>query len=157
MRWLVKGLDVFGSVVPAVLLAIVLVVVTANVIARTVLAVPFYVAHDIALIAFAGVVWFGIVGTSLNGQLFGVAYFVDRLPGRVRTGVRILAHLLVILIAVAVARAAIEQIVSARFTTFLAIGWPKWIVSAGLLAAMVGIILVQVIAIIRLLRREGTQ
>jgi TRAP-type C4-dicarboxylate transport system permease small subunit len=135
-----------------VLLAVVLIVVTANVIARTILATPFYVAHDIALISFAGVVWLGVIGAALTGQLFGVEFFIDRLPGRWRTGAKILARVFVILIAAAVIRAAVAQITTARFTTFLALGWPKWIVSAGLLVAMVALIVVQLIAIATTLR-----
>jgi TRAP-type C4-dicarboxylate transport system permease small subunit len=144
--------EVVGSAVPALLLAVVLVVVTANVVARTLLGLPFYMAHDIALVALAGMVWFGAVGAAIHGQLFGVAWFVERLPPRARTVARIVAHLAVIAIALAVIEAARAQIASARFTRFLALGWPKWIVSAGLLGAMAALILVQVGAIWRTLR-----
>jgi TRAP-type C4-dicarboxylate transport system permease small subunit len=152
MRWVTRALDLLGSALPAVLLAVVLIVVTANVIARTILATPFYVAHDIALISFAGVVWLGVIGAALTGQLFGVEFFIDRLPGRWRTGAKMLARVFVILIAAAVIRAAVAQITTARFTTFLALGWPKWIVSAGLLVAMAALIVVQLIAIATTLR-----
>jgi TRAP-type C4-dicarboxylate transport system permease small subunit len=150
MRWLNGIIGVIGSVVPAVLLGIVLVVVTANVVARTILEVPFYVAHDVALIAFAGVVWFGIVGAAATGQMFGVSFFVGLLPARLGVAAAVLQHLIVIAIAGAVIHAAWAQIESARFTTFLALGWPKWIVSAGLLAAMAVIVVIQLVALVRL-------
>jgi len=155
MRWLNGILGLIGSVLPAILLGVVLVVVTANVVARTILQVPFYVAHDIALIAFAGVVWFGMVGAAATGQMFGVNFFVGRLPGRLRMTAELLQHVIVIAISGAVIHAAWAQIESARFTTFLAIGWPKWIVSAGLLAAMAVIIVIHVIAIVRLVSRPS--
>lgn len=142
-NWLDRFLSLIGSVLPATLLGIVLIVVTANVVARKVLGIPFHIAHDLALVSFAGVVWFGVVGAAMNGQLFGVAYFVNHLPLPLRRAVRLLVHLIVILIALAVIRAAIAQIDTARFTRFLALGWPKWIVSAALLAAMVMLIIVQ--------------
>ena len=142
MIWIDRLLSLTGSVLPAILLGAVLGVVTANVLARTILAIPFYAAHDLALVAFAGVVWFGIIGAALNGQLFGVSFFVARLPQRMQKGAVLLAHLIVILIAIAVIHAAYAQITTARFTRFLALGWPKWIVSAGLLTAMVLLIAV---------------
>lgn len=141
--WFWRVMDAVGSVLPALLLAVVLVVVSANVFARTVLGVSFHTAHDLSLIAFAGVVWFGVIGAAMRGQLFGVAYFVDLLPPRLRLAARLAAHVVVILIAAAIIHAAYAQISTARFTRFLALGWPKWIVSAGLLAAMVGLIAVQ--------------
>jgi TRAP-type C4-dicarboxylate transport system permease small subunit len=150
MRWLNGIIGVIGSVVPAVLLGIVLVVVTANVVARTILEVPFYVAHDVALIAFAGVVWFGIVGAAATGQMFGVSFFVGLLPARLGVAAAVLQHLIVVAIAGAVIHAAWAQIESARFTTFLALGWPKWIVSAGLLAAMAVLVVIRLIALVRL-------
>lgn|GEM_PF-1400919 len=142
-NWLDRFLSLIGSILPAVLLAIVLIVVTANVIARKVLGIPFHIAHDLALVSFAGVVWFGVVGAAINGQLFGVAYFVNHMPTRIQRVAHVIVHLIVILIALAVIRAAIAQIETARFTRFLALGWPKWIVSAALLAAMVMLIFVQ--------------
>jgi TRAP-type C4-dicarboxylate transport system permease small subunit len=151
MRAIDRVLTAIGSVVPAALLGLVLVVVTANVFARTILAVPFYTAHDIALIAFAGVVWFGLVGAALNGQMFGVNFFVDRLPAWPRLIARLFVRAIVIAIALAVIHAAWAQIETARFSRFLALGWPKWIVSAGLLVSMVLLILVQVREAVELL------
>lgn len=145
--WLDRGLRLVGEVLPAVLLAVVLVVVTANVVARSILSLPFYAAHDIALIAFAGTVWFGLVGAAVTGQLFGVAFFVGLLPRRLQRPARVAAQLLVIAIAIAVIDAARAQIATSRFSTFLTLGWPKWIVSAGLLASMVLVALVAARAI----------
>jgi len=152
VRWSDRFLALFVSVLPAILLGVVLVVVTANVIARTVLGLPFYAAHDIALICFAGVVWFGVVGAAINGQLFGVTWFVGLLPDKAQIWARTLSHLVVIAIAIMVIKAAGAQIETARFTRFLALGWPKWIVSAGLAAAMGLLIAVQLRDIWRLLR-----
>src|SRR6056297_545974 len=73
-----------GDALPAALLAVVLVVVGADVFARTVLHRPFQMAHELAIVAFAGVVWFGIVGTALSAEMFGVRFFVERLPRRLR-------------------------------------------------------------------------
>ncbi|MGE0283767.1 MAG: TRAP transporter small permease [Rhizobiaceae bacterium] len=143
MSWLDRVLTAVGSVLPAVLLGIVLIVVTANVVARTVLGVPFHTAHDLALVSFAGVVWFGVIGATINGQMFGVNFFVERLPGRLAMLARMLAQVIVILIAIAVVHASWAQIETARFTKFLALGWPKWIVSAGLLVSMLLMIVVQ--------------
>lgn len=143
MSWLDKILTIVGAFVPAALLGIVLMVVTANVVARTVLGVPFHVAHDLALISFCGVVWFGVIGATVNGQMFGVNFFVERLPGRLPLVTRLLARIIVILIAIAVVHASWAQIETARFTKFLALGWPKWIVSAGLLISMLLMIVVQ--------------
>jgi len=146
--WLDRALRLVGELLPAALLAVVLVVVTANVVARSILSLPFYAAHDIALIAFAGTVWFGLVGAAVAGQLFGVAYFVGLLPPGLQRPARVLAQLLVIAIAIAVIHAARAQIATSRFSTFLTLGWPKWIVSAGLLASMVLVVLVSLRAIL---------
>lgn len=143
MKWLDRILEAIGSTVPAVLLAVVILVVTANVIARSVFGLPFHAAHDIAILAFTGVVWFGLVGAAINGQMFGVHYFVDRLPGRLPAYCRLLARAIVIFFSLAVIYSAWVQIGTARFTRFLALGWPKWIISAGLLVSMVLLIVVQ--------------
>jgi TRAP-type C4-dicarboxylate transport system permease small subunit len=157
MSWLDRLLTVVGSVVPAALLGIVVVVVTANVVARTVLGVPFHTAHDLALVSFAGVVWFGVIGATINGQMFGVNFFVERLPGRLSLFARLLARIIVVLIAVAVIHASWAQIETARFTKFLALGWPKWIVSAGLLVSMLLMIVVQVREAASLMTESGSR
>jgi TRAP-type C4-dicarboxylate transport system permease small subunit len=152
---LLKGLLwLIGSVLPAVLLGVVLVVVTADVFVRTVLHRSFPMAHDLAIVAFSGVVWLGITGTALAGQLFGVQFFVDRLPARLHMPMRVASHLVVILIAISVIQAAIAQVQTARFTRFVSLGWPKWIVSAALAAAMAAVILVQLIQLYELTRRR---
>lgn len=148
-------LHLVGSVLPAVLLGVVLVVVSADVVARTVFSQSVHVSHDVAILALAGVVWFGIVGIALNGELFGVQFFVDLLPERGRRAVHVLVHVLVILISAAVLRAAVAQVQTARFTQFLTLGWPKWIVSAGLGIAMALVIVIQVIQLVKLLRRRA--
>lgn len=142
MKWLDRILEAIGSIVPAVLLAVVILVVTANTIARSVLGLPFHAAHDIAILAFTGVVWFGLVGAAINGQMFGVNYFVARL-GRLSVYFQLLARAIVIFFSVAIIYSAWVQIGTARFTRFLALGWPKWIISAGLLVSMVLLIVVQ--------------
>jgi TRAP-type C4-dicarboxylate transport system permease small subunit len=143
VKWLDRLITFIGSMVPAAMLAVVLIVVTANVIARTILGIPFHAAHEIAILALAGMVWFGLVGAAVNGQLFGVTFFVERLPRRLANAVSIVARLVVVMISFSVMRAAWAQIETARFTRFLALGWPKWIVSAGLLLSMAVLILVQ--------------
>jgi TRAP-type C4-dicarboxylate transport system permease small subunit len=150
MSWFKRILELFGSYLPAVLLSIVLIVVSADVIIRTALHESFHTAHDISILAFAGVVWFGIIGASLNKQLFGVRFFVDKLPSRPRRWLQALTHLVIIVISLAVIRAAIAQVQTARFTTFLALGWPKWIVSAALGVAMATIIVVQILQLFEL-------
>ena len=153
MHRLKRILDLIGSDLPAILLAIVLLVVSADVFLRTALRVSFHEAHDIAILAFSGVVWFGVVGASLNNQLFGVRFFVERFPRSSRRYLEAATHLTLILISLAVLRAAIAQVETARFTIFLALGWPKWIVSAALAVAMVAIVITQVVQLIELARR----
>lgn len=144
--------ELTGSVLPALFIACLVIVVSADVIARNVLRVPFYAAHDLAILAFSATVWLGLVGAALYGQLFGIGFFVELLPRRARTPASIVSHLLVIAISVSVIQAAIAQISTARFTTFLALGWPKWIMAALLAVGMGGIIVVQVLAIVEEVR-----
>ena len=153
MSRLKRILDLIGSDLPAILLAIVLLVVSADVFLRTALRVSFHEAHDIAILAFSGVVWFGVVGASLNNQLFGVRFFVERLPRSSRRYLEAATHITLVLISLAVLRAAIAQVETARFTMFLALGWPKWIVSAALAIAMVAIVTTHVVQLIELARR----
>lgn len=133
-----------GSAFPAALLGVVLVVVTANVVARTLLGLPFHMAHDIALVAFSGVVWFGLVGAAVNGQLFGVDFFVNMLPPRLAIVATIVMRIILIGICCAVIHAAWAQIETSRFSRFLALGWPKWIVSAGLALGLAVLVVVQI-------------
>lgn len=145
-------IELVGSLLPAVLVAFLVLVVSADVFARNVLRVPFYAAHDLAILAFSASVWLGLVGAALNGQLFGIGFFVGLLPERMQKIATIVSHALVIVIAAAVIQAAIAQITTARFTTFLALGWPKWVLAAILALGMVGVIIVQIVAIIDALR-----
>lgn len=152
MRVLSAALSLLGSVIPAALLGLVLVVVTADVVARLFFATSIHVAHDIAIIALAGVVWFGIVGTAQANELFGIRFFTDRLPAKLRSWTDILVSVLIIVIASEVFRAAIVQVETARFTRFVSLGWPKWIVSAGLAGAMAAVIVVELIRLGRTLK-----
>jgi TRAP-type C4-dicarboxylate transport system permease small subunit len=98
-----------------------------------------------------------LVGAALNGQMFGVNFFADRLPAWPRLIARLLVRAIVIAIALAVINAAWAQIETARFTRFLALGWPKWIVSAGLLVSMVLLIIVQVREAVDLVRSRTSE
>ncbi|MFN4099495.1 MAG: TRAP transporter small permease [Pararhodobacter sp.] len=157
MTMLTRFIVLIGSVVPAVLLGIVLVVVTADVFARNVFQQSIAVSHDVAIVALSGVVWFGIVGIAATGGLFGVQYFVERLPKRWQPFVHGFVHIVIIVIAGAVLQAAIIQVETARFTRFLSLGWPKWIVSAALALAMAMVIVTQLIQLFRLLRGRRDQ
>ncbi|HRJ69948.1 MAG TPA: TRAP transporter small permease subunit [Beijerinckiaceae bacterium] len=154
MKALDDLLKAIGTFVPVVLLAVVLAIVPASVIARNLFDAEVYAAHDIAMLAFAGVVWFGLVGAAIDGQLFGVNFFVDKLPGDLPRYCRIASCFVVILCSLAVIYSAWMQIGTARFSRFLTLGWPKWIVSAGLLASMALIILVQLREIVLHCRGE---
>lgn len=154
MKLLDAMLAAIGTFVPVVLFALVIIVVTANIIARNVFGLPFHAAHEIAMLAFAGVVWFGLVGAAIDGQFFGVDYFVDRLPGRWPVYCRIFSRVVVVVCSAAIMYSAWMQIGTARFSRFLTLGWPKWIVSAGLLVSMALIIVVQVREIAQIFRGE---
>lgn len=149
--------ELVGSILPALFIACLVLVVSADVIARNVLRVSFYAAHDLAILAFSATVWLGLVGAALHGQLFGIGFFIELLPKRARTPASIVSHLLVMAISVAVIQAAIAQISTARFTTFLALGWPKWIMAALLAIGMGGIIVVHILAIIEDVREANAR
>lgn len=156
MMMIKRIVEFFGSVLPALLMAFLVLVVSADVFARNVLLVPFYAAHDLAILAFTASVWLGLIGAALYGQLFGIGFFIELLPERFRRAAMLFSHVVVIIIAIAVIQAAIAQITTARFTTFLALGWPKWIIAAILAVGMVGIIVVQLISMVETWREEGT-
>ena len=145
-------LRLLGSGLPALLLAVVLVVVSAEVFARTLLRQPLQVAHELAVVTFAFVVWFGVVGSADSRQMFGVRVVVDRLPGRARRVAEALADACVVLIAGAVLVAAVAQVQSSQFTRFLALGWPKWIVPAGLGVAMAAVVAIHAARVVAALR-----
>lgn len=150
MPWLDRITQFVGSVLPACCLAVVLIVVTINVFARTVLGMPFHIAHDISILAFSAVVWLGLTGVAAMNQLFGVAFFVAKLPAALKKPAYISSHSIVILISCFVINAAYNQIMTARFSKFLALGWPKWIVSAMLLFSFAVIAMIQVKQIMEL-------
>lgn len=143
MRIFSAFLTLLGAAAPAALLGVVLLVVSADVFARLFLSASIHIAHDLAIVALAGVVWFGIVDTARQGELFGIRFFTDRLPANMRYWVQVLVHVAIIVIAFEVARSGIAQVQGARFTRFVSLGWPKWIVSAALAVAMGTLILVE--------------
>ncbi|MBE2274785.1 MAG: TRAP transporter small permease [Rhodobacteraceae bacterium] len=145
----------FGITVPAILVGTLVLIMLADVIARNFLAMSILWSHDLAVILMAAVVWLGLSGAAMSGQMFGISLVVDRLPPRLADAARILADLLVMLIAAAVIRAAWAQISTARFTKFLALGWPKWIVAALLAFGMALIILERLLAIVERSREAG--
>lgn len=154
MRSLSLFFTFVGSILPAALLGVVLVVVSADVFARLVLSSSLHISHDLAIVALAGLVWWGIVGAARDRELFGIRFFTDKLPPAWQRPVAILVDLLVIAIAVQVAHSAVMQVQTARFTRFVALGWPKWIVSAALASAMAALILAQLIHLWSLLRKR---
>jgi TRAP-type C4-dicarboxylate transport system permease small subunit len=85
-------------------------------------------------------VWLGAIGAAKRDDLMGVRYFVDLLPPRGRRLVHATMNILVALIATGVIYAAIMQIRTARFTTFMSIGVPKWVMSVGLAISMAAIV-----------------
>lgn len=138
-------LHLFGTVIPACLIAALVVIVLADVIARNFLAMSILWAHEFAVILLSATVWFGLTGAAMSGQMFGISLFVDLLPPRAAHVARLIADVLVMLIAGAVIHAAWAQISTARFTKFLSLGWPKWIVAALLAAGMAMIILTRIL------------
>jgi TRAP-type C4-dicarboxylate transport system permease small subunit len=141
MKALRALMDFLGMTLPALLLAALVAVVMADVIARNFFAMSIMWAQEMAVILLAATVWLGLSGAAMQGQLFGISLFVDRLPARAAGYARLLADLLVLLIAAQVIRAAFAQISTARFTTFLTLGWPKWIMAA-MLAAGMGLVII---------------
>lgn len=146
-------IDFLSVTIPAVLLAGLVGIVMADVMARNFFAMSILWAQEIAVILMAATVWLGLAGAAMQGQLFGISLFVDRLPDRVAPYVRLVADLLVLLIAVQVIQAALAQISTARFTTFITLGWPKWIVAAFLGTGMVLVMLARLIEIAENLRK----
>lgn len=136
MRTLRAIVEFVGVTVPALLLAALVAIVMADVVARNFFAMSIMWAQELAVVLMAAAVWLGLAGASMNGQLFGISLFVDRLPERFAPFARLLADLLILVIAAQVIRAAYAQISTARFTTFLTLGWPKWIVAALLATGM---------------------
>ncbi|WP_342363302.1 TRAP transporter small permease [Terrarubrum flagellatum] len=132
MRQIIKrAFDFFSDALPVVLLAIVIIVVTLDVLGREILSAPLYAANEIAVIAFVWLVWFGMIGAARRQELIGVRYFVSLLPPAAARWVDVIVDFLIALICLAILRAAIRQIATARFTTFDLLGLPKWLLTFG--------------------------
>lgn len=153
MRTLRAIVEFAGVTVPALLLAALVAIVMADVVARNFFAMSIMWAQELAVVLMAAAVWLGLAGASMNGQLFGISLFVDRLPERIAPFARLLADLHVLVIAAQVIRAAYAQISTARFTTFLTLGWPKWIVAALLATGMALVIVERLLAIAESFRK----
>lgn len=156
MKVLQSLLHFFGIFLPAALIAALVLIVLADVVTRNFFATSIMWAHDLAIIALAAAVWLGLSGAAASGQLFGISLLVDRLPPQAAAAVQLLADLMIVCIAAAVIRASWSQISTARFTIFLSLGWPKWIVAALLACGMGLIILGRLLDIAARLRRPAT-
>lgn len=154
MTYLRRLTRVLGIVLPAALTAVLVLIVLSDVVARNVFATSIHWAHDLAIVLLAAAVWLGVAGAAINGQLIGIALFVDMLPPRPRLAALLIADLLVMVIAAAVIRACLAQIATARFTTFLSLGWPKWIVAALLGIGMALVILVRLADLVTRIRES---
>lgn len=134
-------LNFLGMTLPALLLAALVAIVMADVLARNFFGMSIQWAQELAVVLLGATVWLGLSGAAMQGQLFGISLFVDRLPARAAIIAQLMADLVMMLIALRVIQAAVAQIATARFTTFLTLGWPKWIM-AVLLATGMALILV---------------
>lgn len=151
MRSLIRLL---GVALPAWMTGLIVILVVVDVAARNFFHAPIPWAHDLAIVLMAAVVWLGLAGACMSDQMFGITAVVERLPPRLQSVAMIIADLLTIVIAAAVIKAAYAQITTARFTTFLALGWPKWIIAAFIGGGMVMIIIIRFLDIVARLRRE---
>ena len=132
--------ELVGSVFPVILLALVIISVGADVVGRNVFSAPIFGASEVSVLAFVWLVWLGVIGAAKRDDLMGVRYFVDLLPPRGRHLVHATMNVMVALIAAGVIYAAIMQIRTARFTTFMSIDVPKWVMSVGLAISMAAIL-----------------
>jgi len=132
--------ELVGSVFPVILLALVIISVGADVIGRNVFSAPIFGASEVSVLAFVWLVWLGVIGAAKRDDLMGVRYFVDLLPPRGRHLVHATMNVMVALIAAGAIYAAIMQIRTARFTTFMSIDVPKWVMSVGLAISMAAIL-----------------
>jgi TRAP-type C4-dicarboxylate transport system permease small subunit len=147
-------LNFFGMTLPALLLAALVAIVMADVLARNFFGMSIQWAQELAVVLLGATVWLGLSGAAMQGQLFGISLFVDRLPARAAVIAQLVADVLMLLIVARVIQAAFAQIATARFTTFLTLGWPKWIM-AVLLAA--GMALIFVGRIVQMVDSFGTK
>ena len=132
MRAIRACLFFLGTFVPAVLVGALVLIVIADVVSRNFFATSIFWAHDLSVILLAASVWLGLLGASSSGQLVGITVIIDRLPGRWAAVAQVIAEVMLMLIAAAVISSAWSQVSSARFTKFISLGWPKWIVAAML-------------------------
>lgn len=144
----------FSATVPAFLVGVLVLIVLADVVARNFFATSLQWSHDLAVILLSATVWLGLSGAAAEGQLFGISLLTDRLPPRLVPWAATIIDLLVSLIAAAVIHAAWAQIATARFTRFLTLGWPKWIVAAILGFGMALVILGRLAAIVTRLKEK---
>lgn len=154
MVWLRRMLWGLGVALPALLIAALVLLVVSDVFARNLFAHSLRWAQELSVILLGALVWLGMVGASMQGQLFGITVFTDRLPPRLQRIALALRDLLVIVIALAVIRAAFAQVSTARFTTFLALGWPKWIMAVLLAAGMALLVLHHLVTLLAPSRKE---
>jgi len=134
-------LDIITEVIPVLLLCVVTIVISADVVARTVFSRPVFAAAEIALIAFVWLVWLGAAGVARRNDMMGIQFFVQRL-GRLRVPAEILSDALVVGISAFCAYASYRQISTARFTIFETLHLPKWILPVGVAISLVIIIIV---------------
>ena len=147
MTILRKAVTLAGVGLPTIMIAALVLIVLADVLARNMFATSISWAQEMAVILLIGSVWLGLAGASMRGQLFGISVLTDRLPPKAKIVVESLADLCVIGIAAATVHAAHAQVATARFTRFLALGWPKWILAALLAVGMTLVILVRLMDI----------
>jgi TRAP-type C4-dicarboxylate transport system permease small subunit len=134
--------ELVGSVVPVILLALVIISVGADVIGRNIFSSPIFGVSEVSVLAFVWLVWLGVIGAAKRDELMGVRYFVDLLPPRGKQLVHATTDMMVAIIAAGVIYAAIMQIRTARFTAFMSIDVPKWVMSVGLAISMATIVVI---------------
>jgi TRAP-type C4-dicarboxylate transport system permease small subunit len=154
MRAIRACLFFLGTVVPAVLVGVLVLIVIADVVSRNFFATSIFWAHDLAVILLVASVWLGLLGASSSGQLVGITVITDRLPDRLAAVAQVIADVMLMLIAAAVISSAWSQVSSARFTKFFSLGWPKWIVAALLGIGMALLIVGRVVDLADRYRRK---
>jgi TRAP-type C4-dicarboxylate transport system permease small subunit len=75
-------LQFLGMTLPALLLAALVAIVMADVLARNFFGMSIQWAQELAVVLLGATVWLGLSGAAMQGQLFGISLFVDRLPAR---------------------------------------------------------------------------
>lgn len=141
-RWPAATLDVLGDRLPAALLAVIVVVVTADVGGRFLFRSPLRAANEIAVVSLVWLTFLGTIGVARHGGQIGVEYFVSLLPPRPRAiavGVR---DVLVAAVAAGAVYAAYVQITTGRFATLPLTGVPRTWLTAAMLVGMALVALV---------------